>query len=123
MPFIDKVIHNLDPYVNTEYFEDEIHSIKEHIKVLINSKDKNTDLLTLGDLDINAKHLAIVISEKVYHIISTCECRVKVLNIEYNETLAPWQLIFFIHLCFSNNHFKEFNIQITFKNNRYCEVI
>lgn len=123
MSFIDKVIHTLDPYTDTPYTEDTIESVKAHIKALINTHDIGTGLLSLGDLDISAKNLAAVMSEHIYHIISNYERRIKVLKIEYDETLAPWQLVFFMRFCKSNDYFKEYSMQITFRNNRYCEIL
>lgn len=121
MSFIDKVIHTLDEYKDSAYVEDKLQSIKEHIMVLINSKD-NIGLLSFSDLDLNVKNFSILMSEKIYHIISSYEHRIQILSIEYDDTLAPWQLIFFVRFCYSSDNFKEFTIKIIFRNNRYCEV-
>lgn len=123
MSFIDKIIHTLDECKDDLYVEDDLNSIKEHIRVLINSKDDNQGLSSLSDLDLNVKNLSILMSEKIYHIISTYENRIKILSIEYDDALSPWQLTFFIRFCYSNDSFKEFSIQIIFRNNRYCEVL
>ncbi len=123
MSFIDKVIHTLDDCKDDSYIEDDLHSIKEHIKVLINSKDDNKGLSSLGELDLNVKNLSVLMSEKIYHIISTYEHRIRILSIEYDDLLSPWQLTFFIRFCYINDNFKEFSIQIIFRNNRYCEVL
>lgn len=51
--------------------------------------------------------------EKLYTIISTHEHKVKILSIEYDETLAPWQLKFFLTLQY-NEDLTNFNIRIIF---------
>ncbi|EPS0829481.1 type VI secretion system baseplate subunit TssE, partial [Campylobacter jejuni] len=40
----------------------------------------------------------------------------------YDNNLSPWQLSFIVKCFFQDDRFKEFNIEIIFKNNRYCEV-
>lgn len=122
MSFVDKVIHTLDSYTDTPYFEDEIEGIKKYIKVLINTRGDEVELLSLSDLNISAKNLAVVLSEKIYSIIATYERRIKIVSIEYDESFAPWQLIFFIRFHYYNDKFREYGMQITFKNNRYCEI-
>lgn len=123
MSFIDKVIHTLCNRNDTLYVENWLESVKEHIRVLINSKDDDFGLLSLGDLDISAKNLAVTISERLYYVISMYEHRIKILSIEYDEALAPWNLSFFIRFCYSGDSFKEYSMQINFRNNRYCEII
>ena len=122
MSFIDRVIHVLDEDLDSEYFEKPIQAIREHIKSLINAKEEAQELLSYDDLDLNAKDLAIIMSEKIYNIVSTYERRVKVVSIEYDETLVPWQLKFFLTLQY-NKDLTNFNIQIIFNNNRYYEVL
>ena len=122
MSFIDRVIHVLDEDLDSEYFEKPIQAIREHIKSLINAKEEAQELLSYDDLDLNAKDLSIIMSEKIYNIVSTYEHRVKVVSIEYDETLVPWQLKFFLTLQY-NKDLTNFNIQIIFNNNRYYEVL
>lgn len=122
MSFVDRVIHVLDEYVDSEYFESPIQAIREHIETLINTKEDTQELLSYNDLDLNIKNLAIVMSERIYDIVSTYEYRAKILSIEYDETLAPWQLKFFLTLQY-NKDLTNFNIQIIFNSNRYYEVL
>ena len=80
--------------------------------------------LSLEDLDINTKNLALLMSEKIYHLINTYEIRAKILNIEYDESFAPWQISFFMRMRHvGGDLLDDFNIQIVFKNNRYCDVM
>lgn len=122
MSFVDRVIHVLDEYVDSEYFESPIQAIREHIETLINTKEDTQELLSYNDLDLNIKDLALIMSEKLYIVISTHEHRVKILSIEYDETLVPWQLKFFLTLQY-NKDLTNFNIQIIFNSNRYYEVV
>lgn len=122
MSFVDRVIHVLDEYVDSEYVESPIQAIREHIETLINTKEDTQELLSYNDLDLNIKNLAIVMSERIYDIVSTYEYRVKIVSIEYDETLAPWQLKFFLTLQY-NKDLTNFNIQIIFNSNRYYEVL
>lgn len=122
MSFVDRVIHALDEYVDSEYFENPIQAIREHIETLINTKEDAQELLSYNDLDLNIKNLAIVMSERIYDIVSTYEYRAKIVSIEYDETLAPWQLKFFLTLQY-NKDLTNFNIQIIFNSNRYYEVL
>lgn len=122
MSFIDKVIYTLDETHST-YLEDTTKAIKDHINTLINAKSRDIDFLSLCDLDLNAKNLAVVMSNRIYQIISKYEHRARILSIEYDETLSPWQLNFFLRFCYGQDRFKEFSIRIIFRNNRYCEVL
>lgn len=122
MSFVDKVIHLLDEYADSEYFENPIQAIREHIKSLINTKEDSKDLLSYNDSDLNIKDLALKMSEKIYNLVSTYEKRVKIISIEYDETLVPWQLKFFLTLKY-NRDSTNFNIRIIFNNNRYYEVL
>lgn len=122
MSFVDRVIHALDEYVDSEYFESPIQAIREHIETLINTKEDTQELLSYNDLDLNIKNLAIVMSERIYDIVSTYEYRAKIVSIEYDETLAPCQLKFFLTLQY-NKDLTNFNIQIIFNSNRYYEVL
>lgn len=121
MPFVDRVIHTLDSYAQTPYVENKLEDVKEHIKVLMNTRD-DMGLESLCNLDINAKNLGVIMSEKIYNIVSKHEYRIHILSIEYDETLAPWQFNFFICFHYNNNTFQEHSMQITFRNNRYCEI-
>ena len=98
MSFVDRIIHVLDEYADSEYFESPIQAIREHIETLINTKEDAQELLSYNDLDLNIKNLAIVMSERIYDIVSMYECRAKIVSIEYDETLAPCQLKFFLTL-------------------------
>lgn len=40
MSFVDRIIHVLDEYADSEYFENPIQAIREHIKSLINTKEE-----------------------------------------------------------------------------------
>lgn len=120
MSFIDKAIKRLDECRHGEYVEDIIESTREHIEALLNTRDEYLGLLLYGDLNLNAKELALTISEKIYSIITTHEHRITILNIEYDETLAPWQLKFFLRLRYGDD--TNFGMQIIFGHNRYCEV-
>lgn len=122
MSFIDRVIHVLDPHSNAPYVESEIDSIKKHIGVLINSKDV-IGLLSLDNLNIGAKDFGVIMSEKICNIIAAHEHRIQILNIGYDSTLSPWQTNFFVRFRCTNDRFKEYNIQLIFKNNRYCEIV
>lgn len=121
MPFIDRVIHTLDSCAQTPYVENKLEDVKEYIKVLMNTRD-DMGLESLCNLDINAKNLGVIMSEKIYNIVSKHEYRIHILSIEYDETLAPWQFNFFIRFHYNNNTFQEHSMQITFRNNRYCEI-
>lgn len=122
MSFIDRIIYVLDEYTDYKYFENPIEAIKEHIKSLINTKEDAKELLSYNDCDLNVKDLAIKMSEKIYNIVSTYEHRVKILSIEYDDTLAPWQLRFFLTLQ-HNKDLTNFKIRIIFNNNHYYEVL
>lgn len=121
MPFVDRVIHTLDSYAQTPYVENKLEDVKEHIKALMNTRD-DMGLESLCNLDINAKNLGVIMSEKIYNIVSKHEYRIHILSIEYDETFAPWQFNFFIRFHYHNNTFQEHSMQITFRNNRYCEI-
>ena len=122
MAFVDRVIYELSDTSPGAYHQDVSVAIKEHIQALMNAKSQH-DCSSLCDLDLNAKNLAHAMSEYIYKIISTYEHRARVLHIGYDETLIPWQLSFFVRLCHSHDHFREFDVRIVFRNNRYCEVL
>ena len=119
MSFVDRVIHILDDTRTDTYYEDCICAIKEHIEVLLNAKEQSA----FYDLDLNTKNLAAVVSDQIYRLITAYERRVQILGIEYDEILMPWQLRFFVRFCYRHDNFREFSMQIVFKNNRYCEVM
>ncbi|TLD86152.1 MULTISPECIES: hypothetical protein [Helicobacter] len=129
MSFVNKIISQLHPYADSAYFEDRTKTIKDHISILMNTKNEGISLmnfadLSLEDLDINTKNLALLMSEKIYHLVNTYETRAKILNIEYDESFAPWQISFFMRMRHvGGDLLDDFNIQIVFKNNRYCDVM
>ncbi|RDU62927.1 type VI secretion system baseplate subunit TssE [Helicobacter didelphidarum] len=129
MSLLDRVIHNLDEqYKGVEYHENLIKDIKNHIHILLNSKlDDCMSMNALGLPDISQANLdsgefAVFMAREIQSLLQQYENRIILLSISYDNSLSPWQLSFDIRCYFSDDRFSEFNIHITFRNNRYCEV-
>lgn len=129
MSLLDRVIHNLDEqYKGLEYCENLIKDIKNHIHILLNTKlDDCMSMNALGLPDISQANLdsgefSLFMAREIQSLLQQYENRIILLSISYDNSLGPWQFFFDIRCCFSDDRFSEFNIHITFRNNRYCEV-
>ncbi len=129
MSLLDKIIHNLDDQnTNVVFYENEIDEIKKHIKVLLNTRLDDcisVNKLGFGDIyniNIGSSELCATMANEIHRLITNYENRIKILFMSYDNQLNPWQLSFYIHCNLIRDRFNEFEMCITFRNNRYCEV-
>ncbi|TKX30619.1 type VI secretion system baseplate subunit TssE [Campylobacter aviculae] len=130
MSLLDRLIHELDDQnTHVPFYQNDFEDIKNNIKVLLNSKlddclsARDLGLINLTDLNLNSSELCTSMAKEIQKLISIYEKRIQVVSITYDNSLSPWQLSFILKCLFHNDSFKEFGIEIIFKNNRYCEVI
>ncbi|QWU80755.1 type VI secretion system baseplate subunit TssE [Campylobacter novaezeelandiae] len=124
MSFLDKIIHNLDEQNSKAFIEDKYKDIKNNIKALLNTKlDDCLSINDLGihtDLNLSANELSSNMAKEINYLISKYEKRIKIISINYDYSLSPWQLSFLLKCI--DDEMKEINYEIIFKNNRYYEV-
>ena len=109
MSLLDKIIHQLDEqYQNIPYHKNEFDDIK--------------GLYDVVESNLNAGDLCFKMAREIHFIISKYEQRIRVLSIRYDNSLSPWQISFFLQCNFVEDAFREFNLEIAFKNDRHCEV-
>lgn len=130
MSLLGKIIHQLDEqYQNIPFYQNEFKDIKNNIQVLLNTKvddcivANDLGLSNVVEFDLNASDLCFKMAKEIYFLISKYEQRIRILSIRYDNSLSPWQISFFLQCNFVEDHFKEFSLEIVFKNDRYCEVI
>ncbi|EGK8097737.1 type VI secretion system baseplate subunit TssE [Campylobacter lari] len=130
MSLLDKIIHSLDEqYKNIPFYQNEFQEIKNNIQVLLNAKlddclsVEDFGLSSMENLNLSSTELCLNMAKEIHKLISKYEKRIVINSITYNDSLKPWQLSFLLKCVFCNDNFKEFAIEIIFKNNRYCEVI
>lgn len=130
MSLLGKIIHQLDDQCqNIPFYQNELEDIKSNIQALLNTK--LDDCITANDLglsnvvefNLNASDLCFRMAKEIHFLISKYEQRIRILSIRYDNSLTPWRISFFLQCNFSEDHFKEFSLEIVFKNDRYCEVI
>ncbi|QKF91456.1 GPW/gp25 family protein [Campylobacter sp. CCUG 57310] len=130
MSLSDRVLYVLsDENKDKPYHQDLLKDIKENISVLLNSK--LDDCISSSDMgfpdisffSIDSKDLCQIIGKEIYNLIKKYENRIKIVSMNYDDSLKPWQLTFDIAYVYETDLFKEFNIRVTFRNNRYCEVL
>ncbi|RDU61962.1 type VI secretion system baseplate subunit TssE [Helicobacter sp. MIT 14-3879] len=129
MSLLDKLIHNLDEQ-NTyiPFYQNDFEDVKNNIKVLLNSKindcytAKDLGMPNMADINLSSSELCISMAKEIRKLIDNYEKRIRVVSITYDNSLSPWQLSFIAKCFFQDDRFKEFSIEIIFKNNRYCEV-
>lgn len=129
MSLLDKIIHKLDEqYQNIPYHKNEFDDIKDNIQVLLNTKlddcviANDLGLYNVVESNLNAGDLCFKMAREIHFIISKYEQRIRVLSIRYDNSLSPWQISFFLQCNFVEDAFREFNLEIAFKNDRHCEV-
>lgn len=129
MSFLDRIFYTLnDEHAGTPYQQNIYQDIKNNINVLLNAKLDDylslmdEDLSSLADLNLTSKNLANIMSSRIYEIISKNERRARILSIEFDDSLAPWQLMFILRLHYNSQPNREFSVNIIFRNNRYCEI-
>ena len=74
-------------------------------------------------LNIDSQELCQLMGKEIYSLIQKYENRINIVAIDYDDSLKPWQLTFDIRYTRQKDAFKEFAIKVTFRNNRYCEVL
>ncbi|ECL3020130.1 type VI secretion system baseplate subunit TssE [Campylobacter jejuni] len=129
MSLLDKLIHNLDEQnIHIPFYQNDFEDVKNNIKVLLNAKIndcyavKNLGMPNMADINLNSNELCISMAKEIRKLIDSYEKRIRVVSITYDNSLSPWQLSFIVKCFFQEDRFKEFSIEIIFKNNRYCEV-
>lgn len=129
MGFFDNIIRALDSqYDNVEYREDLVGEIKRHIKSVLNTNAADCLVMDGGDffsmdvMSLDSIEICRHIGSGVQNIISEYEKRLEIVSIIYDDSNLPWKLVFILHCRLKDNKFKEFDINIEFTNNRYCEV-
>lgn len=131
MSLLDKLIHTLGTQnAGVPFYEDILKDIKNNIGVLLNAR--LDDYVGAGDLGIlndmaelglNSSKLCLMMAKEITRLITKYEKRIRIVSVDYANTLSPWQLSFFIKCTLSDDAFKEYGIEIIFKNNRYCEIV
>ena len=130
MSLSDRVLHTLnEENVDNPYRQDILNDIKENISILLNSKFddfitiQGSSLPDMSFLNIDSHELCQLMGKEIYNLIQKYENRINIVAINYDDSLKPWQLTFNIRYTRQNDAFKEFAIKVTFRNNRYCEVL
>ena len=130
MSLSDRVLHTLnEENVDNPYRQDILNDIKENISILLNSKFddcitiQGSSLPAMSFLHIDSQELCQLMGKEIYNLIQKYENRINIVAINYDDSLKPWQLTFNIRYTRQNDAFKEFAIKVTFRNNRYCEVL
>lgn len=130
MALLDKIIHKLDSQLaKIPFNQDDLQDVKGNIQVLLNSK--LDDCLTANDFglldviesNINTSDLCLKMANEINFLISKYERRIRILSIRYDDSLTPWRLSFFLRCNFVDDSFREFSLEIVFKNDRHCEVV
>ncbi|MGH2267945.1 type VI secretion system baseplate subunit TssE [Campylobacter taeniopygiae] len=129
MSLLDKLIHELDDQnTHVPFYQNDFEDVKNNIKVLLNSKindcytAKDLGMPNMTDINLSSSELCISMAKEIRKLIDSYEKRIRVVSITYDNSLSPWQLSFIAKCFFQEDRFKEFSIEIIFKNNRYCEV-
>lgn len=130
MSLLGRIIHQLDEqYQNVPFYQNEFEDIKNNIQVLLNTKlddcvvANDLGLSNVLEFNLNASDLCYKMAKEIHFLINKYERRIKILSINCDDSLHPWQISFFIRCNFYNDSFKEFSLKIVFKSDRYCEVI
>lgn len=130
MSLLDKVIYQLDDqYQNVPFYQDELKDIKSNVQALLNVKlgdclvANDLGLSNVVEFNLNASDLCLKMAKEICFLIDKYEQRIRVLSIRYDNSLAPWRILFFLRCNFSKDHFNEFDLEIVFKNDRYCEIV
>ena len=130
MSLSDRVLHTLnEENADKPYRQDILNDIKENISILLNSKfddcitRQGSSLPDMSFLNIDSHELCQLMGKEIYGLIKKYENRINIVAIDYDDSLKPWQLTFNIRYTRQNDAFKEFAIKVTFRNNRYCEVL
>lgn len=130
MSLSDRVLHTLnEENADKPYRQDILNDIKENISILLNSKFDDcitiqcSSLPDMSFLNIDSHELCQLMGKEIYGLIKKYENRINIVAIDYDDSLKPWQLTFNIRYTRQNDAFKEFVIKVTFRNNRYCEVL
>ncbi len=130
MSLLGKIIHQLDDQCqNIPFYQNELEDIKSNIQALLNTKlddciiANDLGLSNVVEFNLNASDLYFRMAKEIHFLISKYEQRIRILSIRYDNSLTPWRISFFLQCNFSEDHFKEFSLEIVFKNDRYCEVI
>ena len=130
MSLSDRVLHTLnEENADNPYRQDILNDIKENISILLNSKFddcitiQGSSLLDMSFLNIDSHELCQLMGKEIYGLIKKYENRINIVAIDYDDSLKPWQLTFDIRYTRQKDAFKEFAIKVTFRNNRYCEVL
>lgn len=130
MSLSDRVLHTLnEENADKPYRQDILNDIKENISILLNSKfddcitTQGSSLPDMSFLNIDSHELCQLMGKEIYGLIKKYENRINIVAIDYDDSLKPWQLTFNIRYTRQNDAFKEFAIKVTFRNNRYCEVL
>lgn len=130
MSLLDRLIHELDEQnIHIPFYQNDFEDIKNNIKAVLNTKlddcfsARSLGTSNLTELSLNSSELCISMAKEIQKLINIYEKRVKIISISYDNSLSPWKFSFILKCLFHNDSFKEFNIEIIFKNNRYCEVI
>lgn len=129
MSLLGKIIHQLDDQCqNIPFYQNEFEDIKTNIQALLNTKlddciiANDLGLSNVVEFNLNASDLCFKMAKEIHFLISKYERRIRILSIRYDNSLTPWQISFFLQCNFFQDHFKEFRLEIIFKNDRYCEV-
>ncbi|PAF49740.1 hypothetical protein BKH41_00035 [Helicobacter sp. 12S02232-10] len=130
MGFIDGIIHNLDDQcASINYFENTFSDIKNNINSLLNTRvDDCISVPNLGFSELNqfsadSNEIYSTLGFEIQNMLYEYEPRIKILSISYSDISAPWELSFILRCALVADKFKEFDIWIVFRNNRFCEVL
>lgn len=130
MSLLDKLIHELDEQnTHIPFYQNDFEDIKNNIKAVLNAKlddcfsARNLGMSNLVELNLSSNELCVSMAKEIQKLINIYEKRIKIVSISYDNGLSPWKLSFILKCFFHNDSFKEFDIEIIFKNNRYCEVV
>lgn len=129
MSLLNRIVHQLDEqYQNVPFYQNDFEDIKNNIQVLLNTKlddcviANDLGLYNVVESNLNAGDLCVKMANEILFIINKYEQRIRILSIWHDNSLSPWQISFFLQCNFVEDTFREFSLEIVFKNDRHCEV-
>ena len=131
MSLLDKIIYELDEQnANTPFYQNDLEDIKNNIKVLLNTSLDDCIILNdsgmssnILEMNLNSNELCSSMSKEICNLIGKPEKRIQITTMSYDNSLSPWQLSFLLGCVLTNDKFQNLSIELSFKNNRYCEVV
>ncbi|TQR53304.1 GPW/gp25 family protein [Campylobacter troglodytis] len=130
MSLLDRIMHGLDDEEKgIAFYQNEFEDIKNNIRTLLNSHLDDCVLLgdlgigNLADLSFNSSEFCTLMAREICKLINKYEKRIQITALSYDNSLSPWQLSFLLGSVLLRDNFQSLNMQIIFKNNRYCEIV